>query len=121
MLTQTTDCRIFQDKTVPEIIKQIFGDLGFSDFKDELTATYTKWDYCVQYRESDFNFMSRLMEHEGSAISSSTMKERPHARSRRRRDAFKPCPDAEPSQLHSRGGNRRRKDGVLVGAVAGIP
>ena len=64
-LTRTADCRIFQDKTVPEIIKQVFGDHSVADFKDELTYTYRKRIYCVQYRETDFDFLSRLMEQEG--------------------------------------------------------
>ena len=64
-LTRTADCRIFQEKTVPEIVTEIFTDLGYSDFEDRLTATYRKWDYCVQYRETDFNFVSRLLEQEG--------------------------------------------------------
>lgn len=64
-LTRTADCRIFQTKSVPDIIKQVFRDHGFTDFKDSLTGTYTPWEYCVQYRETDFNFVSRLMEHEG--------------------------------------------------------
>ena len=64
-LTLTSDCRIFQDKTVPEIVKQIFDDLGFSDIEDRLSGSYRTWIYCVQYRETDFNFVSRLMEQEG--------------------------------------------------------
>ena len=64
-LTRTSDCRIFQEKTVPDIIKQVFRDLGFTDFKDSLSAKYRKWEYCVQYRETNFNFVSRLMEQEG--------------------------------------------------------
>jgi type VI secretion system secreted protein VgrG len=64
-LTRTTDCRIFQDMKVPDIIKQVFADHGAADFKLELTGTYRKWTYCVQYRETDFNFVSRLMEQEG--------------------------------------------------------
>ncbi len=39
-----------------------------TDFKLELTGTYRKWTYCVQYRETDFNFVSRLMEQEGIAL-----------------------------------------------------
>jgi type VI secretion system secreted protein VgrG len=65
LLTLTSDCRIFQDLTVPEIIRKVFKDLGFTDFREALTRNYTKWDYCVQYRETDFNFVSRLMEQEG--------------------------------------------------------
>ncbi len=64
-LTRTSDCRIFQGKTVPDIVKQIFNDLGFSDIEDRLSGGYHAWKYCVQYRETDFNFVSRLMEQEG--------------------------------------------------------
>jgi type VI secretion system secreted protein VgrG len=65
LLTQTADCRIFQNKTVPDIISQIFKDLGFTDFKMNLVRTYQPREYCVQYRESDFNFVCRLMEQYG--------------------------------------------------------
>lgn len=64
-LTRNSDCRIFQGKTVPDIIQEVFRDHGFTNFKDELKATYRTWEYCVQYRETDFNFISRLMEQEG--------------------------------------------------------
>jgi type VI secretion system secreted protein VgrG len=64
-LTRTTDCRIFQDMTVPDIVKAVFADHGVTDFKFDLTADYRKWTYCVQYRETDFSFVSRLLEHEG--------------------------------------------------------
>ena len=64
-LTRTADCRIFQEKKVPDIIKEVFRDNGMADFKDRLNGTYRKWEYCVQYRESDFDFVSRLMEQEG--------------------------------------------------------
>ncbi len=64
-LTRTQDCRIFQDMDAVEIIKKIFADLGFSDFTDKLTETREKRVYCVQYRETDFDFISRLMEEEG--------------------------------------------------------
>ncbi|MBD0371107.1 MAG: type VI secretion system tip protein VgrG [Pyrinomonadaceae bacterium] len=65
MLTKTSDCRIFQNQSVPQIIKQIFTDLEFTDFRDELKGTYEARDYCVQYDETAFNFVSRLMEDEG--------------------------------------------------------
>jgi type VI secretion system secreted protein VgrG len=64
-LTRTADCRIFQNKTVPDIIKKIFSDLKFQDFELRLYGDFTPRDYCVQYRETDFNFVSRLMEEEG--------------------------------------------------------
>ncbi len=72
-LTRTADCRIFHslmsnppdEMTVPGILKKVFKDHGFDDFTPALTATYRKLDHCVQYRETDFNFVSRLMEQEG--------------------------------------------------------
>ncbi len=64
-LTQSQDCRIFQNKKVPDIIKDIFREWGFTDFEDRLSGSYRTWEYCVQYRETDFAFVSRLMEQEG--------------------------------------------------------
>jgi type VI secretion system secreted protein VgrG len=64
-LTRTADCRIFQDMTVPDILKKVFADHSMADTKFSLTSSYRKWTYCVQYRETDFNFVSRLMEQEG--------------------------------------------------------
>ncbi len=65
LLTRTRDCRVFQELSAVEIIKQIFSEHGFSDFDDKLTDTYEKRTYCVQYRESDFDFICRLMQEEG--------------------------------------------------------
>lgn len=64
-LTRTADCRIFQDVSVPDIIKKILNDHGFSDVQDKLIESHKPWSYCVQYRETDFDFISRLMEEEG--------------------------------------------------------
>jgi type VI secretion system secreted protein VgrG len=64
-LTRTADCRIFQEMTVPDIVKKVFSEEKTNDFKFELTGSYKTWTYCVQYRETDFNFVSRLMEEEG--------------------------------------------------------
>ncbi|WP_156356727.1 type VI secretion system Vgr family protein, partial [Pseudomonas sp. NBRC 111142] len=65
LLTRTSDCRIFQHLSAPQIIKQVFRDLGFSDFEDSLSRSYREREYCVQYRETSFDFVSRLMEEEG--------------------------------------------------------
>ena len=70
LLTLKTDCRIFQNQTVNEIVETIFKELsqGYSDlvfWRDDTKKTYTRLDYCVQYRESSFNFVSRLLEREG--------------------------------------------------------
>ena len=65
MLTRTADCRIFQDVSVPDIVKSVFADHPVADFEFKLFRAYRKWNYCVQYRETDFNFVARLLEHEG--------------------------------------------------------
>lgn len=65
LLEQSTDCRIFQRMSAPEIIKQVFRDHGFGDFQDALAGEYPVREYCVQYRESALDFVSRLMEEEG--------------------------------------------------------
>ena len=64
-LSRTADCRIFQEQTVPDILKDVFADHSTADVAFELTGSYRKWTYCVQYRETDLNFVSRLMEQEG--------------------------------------------------------
>ena len=61
----TVDSRIFQNLTVPDIVKQILTDHGVTDVKDALTGTYTAREYCVQYQETAFAFVSLLMEDEG--------------------------------------------------------
>ena len=62
LLTRTADCRIFQDKKIPDILEEVFRPVGFSDYKLALTKSYPEREYCVQYRETAFNFVSRLME-----------------------------------------------------------
>jgi type VI secretion system secreted protein VgrG len=62
LLTRRTQCRIFQHLSVPDILKKVLTGL---DIKLELQGTFEPRDYCVQYRESDFAFASRLMEEEG--------------------------------------------------------
>ena len=65
LLTKTSDIRIFQELSVPDIIEKIFQEKGFIDFSLRLHGQYERKVYCVQYRETDFNFVSRLMEEEG--------------------------------------------------------
>ena len=65
LLTRTADSRIFQKMSVPDIVEKIFRDHVFTDFTLKLQGNYDKREYCVQYRETDFNFISRLMEEEG--------------------------------------------------------
>ncbi len=65
LLTRTSDCQIFQNKTVPTIIKEVFKLNHMVDYEAHLGDKYRVWEYCVQYNESDFDFISRLMQQEG--------------------------------------------------------
>lgn len=64
-LTRTADCRIYQAKNIPTIVMELFREHGFTDYENALTNEYRQWEYCVQYRETDFAFVSRLLEAEG--------------------------------------------------------
>ena len=65
-LTRTSDCRIFQEMTVPDIVEAVFKDhAAVAHYQLSLARSYRKRVYCVQYRETDFNFIARLLEDEG--------------------------------------------------------
>src|SRR4030095_13422482 len=51
-LNRSTNCRIFQNKTVKDIISEVFKDYSSADFTFELQGQHKAWEYCVQYRES---------------------------------------------------------------------
>ena len=62
LLKCTADCRIFQNLTFPQIIEAVFRSYGFIDYEMRFIARYDAIDYCVQYRESAYAFLSRWME-----------------------------------------------------------
>ena len=66
-LSHHADCRFFQDKTIPDILEDIFNDRSYKDYEPSKLkrADYPKREYCAQYRETDFSFVSRRMEEEG--------------------------------------------------------
>ena len=64
-LTRTSDCKVFQNKPVTTVIDEVFSDEVSKAVDKQLAGDYKPWTYCVQYRETDFNFVSRLMEQEG--------------------------------------------------------
>jgi len=65
ILTRYADCKIFHNKKVDEILEAVFKARSFTDYKISLSGSYSPLEYCVQYRETDFNFISRLMEQNG--------------------------------------------------------
>ena len=66
LLTHQANCRIFENKNAPDIVEEVFKEAGFkTPFLKELTRQHPVIEYCVQYRETDLAFVSRLMEHFG--------------------------------------------------------
>jgi type VI secretion system secreted protein VgrG len=69
LLSKKQNSQIFQDKTVLEIIDKVLSEKPISQFKDidvaGVTQKHVKRSYCVQYQETDFDFISRLLESEG--------------------------------------------------------
>ena len=109
------DCRIFQGKNVPDIVKQVLTGL---DLDIQLQKTYTARDYCVQYRETDLNFVSRLMEDEGifyffkheDGVHTMILADDPSAN--------QPCPVQSSVHYQEEGGYGDREDTVLEWAVS---
>lgn len=64
LASRRSDCKIFQKMKVPDIISEVLSRYGYPLTK-KLTKSYRTWEYCVQYQETDLNFVMRLMEHEG--------------------------------------------------------
>jgi type VI secretion system secreted protein VgrG len=64
-LNYGSDCKIFQQKTVPEIIKAILKEHGIQDVKWTLAGDHQPREYCVQYRETHLEFISRIAAEEG--------------------------------------------------------
>lgn len=64
-LSRTTDCRIYQNWTVIQIIEDIFKLHSITDYQVKVTGSYEPLEYCVQYRETALDFVSRLLEQHG--------------------------------------------------------
>ena len=64
-LKYTANCRVFQEKTIPQIVEKVLKDRGLTDYSLKISGTHAKQDYCVQYNESDYHFVSRLLEEAG--------------------------------------------------------
>jgi type VI secretion system secreted protein VgrG len=65
LLSRNRECRVFQQKTTLDIVREVFQRAEFSDLELQLMNELTPREYCVQYRESDLAFVSRLLEDEG--------------------------------------------------------
>lgn len=73
MLTCRFDSRIFQDKTVQDVVSEVFAGFGsLAKYEFRLNKSLKPYSYITQYRESDFNFVQRLLENEGYSTTLST-------------------------------------------------
>ncbi len=113
MLTRTSDCRIFQDQTTRQILETVFADHPYADFRFELNASYSPWVYCVQYRETDFNFVARLMEQEGMHFFFSHQDGKHQLVISDGAQSHVPAPDyAEVAYLDPESGRSRQREGL---------
>jgi type VI secretion system secreted protein VgrG len=113
-LTRTTDCLIFQNRSIPDIIQQVFQSFGFSDFELDLRRTYQEWEYCVQYRETACNFVMRLMEQEGIFFFFKHQKGKHILVMADSPAAHKPCPDQSKVRYeHSAGPGIAREEDTI--------
>jgi len=113
-LTLYSNCRIFQNKTVPDIVEKIFKDRGFTDYKLSTQGTYEPRDYCVQYRETDFNFVSRLLEDEGIFYFFEQTKEKHTLVLADDKSSFAACPNRPSATYTPSTGGRLNADTVLA-------
>lgn len=109
LLTLTSGCRIFQSMTVLEIVQKLFDEMKSSypelvAYRVSTTNEYTKLDYCVQYRETSFNFISRLLEEEGIFYFFEHEKDKHTLVLADNPAAHKPCPNQETAQYVPEGG-----------------
>jgi len=103
-LTLYSDCKIFHNKTVGEILQQVFSDRNMTDFKIQLSGTYPTLEYCVQYRETDFNFISRLMEQFGIFYYFEHESDKHTMVISDSSNSLSPCPGQEEASLNLAGG-----------------
>jgi type VI secretion system secreted protein VgrG len=112
LLTRTNSSRIFQNKSIRDILQEVLKEHGAGELQLQLKGTYDPVDYCVQYRESDFDFVSRLMEEEGifyffkheDGKHTLVLGDTP--------DANKPCPGQSKAVFEPEGGSGEREDVV---------
>lgn len=112
-LSRSAGCRIFQNSSVPEIVEKVFKSRGCSDYRWDLRGNYEKREFCVQYRETDFNFVSRLLEEEGISYFFEHEKEKHVMVLADGQNSNKPCPHQAEACCQSSGDGIREEDVIF--------
>src|SRR2546426_1387904 len=113
-LSLSSECKIFQNLSVLEIVEQVFKAQGFSDFQIKCTKSYAKREFCVQYRETHLNFVSRLMEEEGIFYFFEHSKDKHLLTLADANSAVKPCPGQATARMAVTPGAWQEEDVVTA-------
>ncbi|HBA86854.1 MAG TPA: type VI secretion system tip protein VgrG [Geobacter sp.] len=113
-LAHSAGSKIFQNLSVPEIVERVFKARGYSDYRMELRGSYEKREFCVQYRETDFNFVSRLLEEEGISYFFEHEKDKHTMILADTADANKPCPYQKTASCQLSGNAAREEDVIFA-------
>jgi len=113
-LSLSSECKIFQNLSVLDIVEKIFKAHGFNDFQIKCTKSYPKREFCVQYRETHFNFVSRLMEEEGIFYFFDHTKDKHLLTLADANSAVKPCPGQAAARMATQSGAWQDEDVVTA-------
>jgi len=113
-LTLSSECKIFQNLSVLDIVEKVFKAQGHSDFQIKCTKSYAKREFCVQYRETHFNFVSRLMEEEGIFYFFEHTKDKHVLVLADGNSAVKPCPGQGTARMAAQAGTWQEEDVVTA-------
>ncbi len=100
-LSLSRESRIYQKLSVPDIIEKVIRDQGYSDFEFRCNQKHEPREYCVQYRESHLNFISRLMEEEGIFYFFEHTQDKHMLVITDHNGAMAPCPELSEVRFHS--------------------
>src|SRR3989454_1398067 len=114
LLSLSSDCKIFQNLSVLEIVEQVFKTQGFSDFQIKCTKSYAKREFCVQYRETHLSFVSRLIEEEGIFYFFEHSKDKHVLTLADANSAVKPCPGQATARMAVTPGAWQEEDVVTT-------
>jgi type VI secretion system secreted protein VgrG len=113
-LSLSTDCKIFQNLSALDIVEKVFKAQGYNDFQIKCNKTYPKRDFCVQYRETHLNFVSRLMEEEGIFYFFEHTKDKHVLTLADANSAVKPCPGQATVRMATQPGAWQDEDVVTA-------